>query len=478
MLPSPRVECASVEQTISHAGLDAARTCSPLRSSRAGRPLTSSATPRLERHLEHALEVERVFGGRWLIRRPVGWLRQRTCGLRIASRRPAPSSRAAASRWPACTLRCTQSSSASTSSGRSSAPSRQDVAFDPAQDPERRQLLVGGGDLLALAAHVVGVEPGHDADGRRVVADREVLVSALARGGAISSTLALPSDHVVWQCRSPRMSVELDQRRRLAAERRLAQLRRAPRHAERGVDAASSGASGSGPSAVDVRRRPVARTSSVPKRSGSAATSSIGTPSTVTPTARRSVRSTTATICGRRANASSTAPVRRRDDDRERSQRVPPAARVARQLAVRARRDRADELARRGQQQPARRPRLAAAGERRRAPCASVFGPMPGTPRSRPAAAAARNSSAVWTSRALADLEHPLRPEPDSGPSPISSGAQLALELVQLGDPPVSTSSRSRASIPARSRAARAPGRPARARPPAAAPRIVSAPRR
>ena len=32
----------------------------------------------------------------------------------------------------------------------------QDVALDPAQDAERRQRLVGRGDLLALAADVVG----------------------------------------------------------------------------------------------------------------------------------------------------------------------------------------------------------------------------------------------------------------------------------------------------------------------------------
>ena len=38
-------------------------------------------------------------------------------------------------------------------------PVGEDVALDPAQDAERRQQLVGGGDLLALAAHVVGVSP-------------------------------------------------------------------------------------------------------------------------------------------------------------------------------------------------------------------------------------------------------------------------------------------------------------------------------
>ena len=34
-------------------------------------------------------------------------------------------------------------------------PVREDVALDAAQDAERRQHLVRGGDLLGLAAHVV-----------------------------------------------------------------------------------------------------------------------------------------------------------------------------------------------------------------------------------------------------------------------------------------------------------------------------------
>jgi hypothetical protein len=55
----------------------------------------------------------------------------------------------------------------------------EDVAFDPAQDPERRQQVVGRRDLLGLPADVVGGEPADGADGRRVVADGDVLVPAL-----------------------------------------------------------------------------------------------------------------------------------------------------------------------------------------------------------------------------------------------------------------------------------------------------------
>src|SRR5436309_15494982 len=63
---------------------------------------------------------------------------------------------------------------------------------------------------------------------------------------------------------------------------------------------------GRSPSASTYADVPVARSNSVPKRDGSATTSSTGTPSTVTPTARRGARSTTDTIAGSRPNASST----------------------------------------------------------------------------------------------------------------------------------------------------------------------------
>src|SRR6266511_5647447 len=69
----------------------------------------------------------------------------------------------------------------------------------------------------------------------------------------------------------------------------------------------SSGASGSSPRPSTYAREPVARANSVPNRFGSATTTSTGTPSTVTPTARRVSRSRTETIPGSPSNASSTA---------------------------------------------------------------------------------------------------------------------------------------------------------------------------
>ena len=112
-----------------------------------------------------------------------------------------------------------------------------DVDLRAAQDAKRRELLVRGGDLLRLPAQVVCVEPGHDAHVLRVVADRDVVVAELARGSAHLEHRGLP-------VRPSRMAMEvapdvreLDERRRLAPERLLAQLGRTPWDSERGVDA-------------------------------------------------------------------------------------------------------------------------------------------------------------------------------------------------------------------------------------------------
>ena len=121
MLPSPPTEWASVEQTIFTPARSASRTCSPVRSSRSGRPLTSSATPSSSA-TSNTRSRSRAFSGRRLISRPLGWLRQRTYGLRSACSTRLVNSRRGI-RWPPWTLACTQSSSASASSGRSSRPS-------------------------------------------------------------------------------------------------------------------------------------------------------------------------------------------------------------------------------------------------------------------------------------------------------------------------------------------------------------------
>ena len=95
--------------------------------------------------------------------------------------------------------------------------------------------LVRGGDLLRLAPQRVGVEAGHDANVRGVVADREVLVTAVARGRR-------HLEHRVLSVRPRRVAVQvsadvrlLDERRRVSTERRLSQLGRHPGDVEPGV---------------------------------------------------------------------------------------------------------------------------------------------------------------------------------------------------------------------------------------------------
>ena len=84
MFPSPPTECASVEQTTGTPASTASRTSSSRRSSLSGRPLVSIATPSSSA-TSSTRSRSSAFGGRWLMIRPVGWLRQRTAGCRIAS---------------------------------------------------------------------------------------------------------------------------------------------------------------------------------------------------------------------------------------------------------------------------------------------------------------------------------------------------------------------------------------------------------
>ena len=119
----------------------------------------------------------------------------------------------------------------------------------------------------------------------------------------------------------------------------------------------SSAASGSGSSASTYAGAPVLRTSSVPKPRGSGRNSVTGTPSTVTPSAERSVRSTTVTICGSRSNASRTSAGRAVGTTTARSNdEIRPAARVPGHLPAERLGDPADEISSGVQRQPAPRP--------------------------------------------------------------------------------------------------------------------------
>ena len=93
----------------------------------------------------------------------------------------------------------------------------------------------------------------------------------------------------------------------------------------------------------------MARTSAVPNRSGSAATSSTGTPSTVTPTARRVAPLDERDDLRQRREARQHGPwIRRGADDRQPLARVTPSTYVARRLPVERGRDAPDELPARG----------------------------------------------------------------------------------------------------------------------------------
>ena len=261
----------------------------------------------------------------------------------------------------------------------------------------------------------------------------------------------------------------------------LAQLRRAPRDAERAVDGLLVGRVRAAARAPRrTRREPVARSSAVPKRSGAATTSSTGTPSTVTPTARRSSRSITATIWGSAAKrAEQGARIRRRADHRELLARVAPAPHVARRLAAERRRDAADQLPGAVEQQPAPRPRLGLAGERLEQP---RLGLRPDPGHAAQPARGRRLAQLVGGAHAERprQLHRAPRAEPQVAAEADEVGRELALELRQLGD--LARSRRARAAAPrspGRCRAARArdPTAPARRRAPPA-PRIVSAARR
>ena len=334
--------------------------------------------------------------------RPVGWLRQRTYGLRSAS-----STRSVISPsrhpLPAVHARLHPVELGEDVVGKVEPAVGKDVALDPAQDAERREQLVGRGDLLALAAHVVGREPAHGADGGRVVADRDVVVAAVA-GRAAHLLDARPA------VRPRRVAVqvaadlgELDERRRLAAERlpraapagtrgRRARGRRRPRRARRAAARA--------PRRTPARRsRGRARSRSAPARRRRAR------PARPRPSPRpRAARScsTTATICGSAAKRASTgagsaaAQTTASCSHESRQRRTSPAASPSSAAAMppTSSRARLSSSPRCGRGAASR----ASASSSR----ASVFGPMPGTARSRPAAAAARSSSGVRTPSARA----------------------------------------------------------------------------
>src|SRR5581483_8218374 len=292
MFPSPTTEWASVEHTMAAPAASASRTCSPLRSSLGASPFTSSATP-VSIATSKTRSRSSAFSGLWPMSLPVGWLRQRTAGCRIASMTRAVISRRGA-RCPACSESCTYSSSASTSSGRSSVPSRRMSHSAP-----RRMRNGASTSFAAAISSACRRSASASSPGTTVTFGvwSQIAMYSYPRARAaspIASTLAFPSDHVVCTCRSPRISSRETSSGTSdvgTPSRSSGGTNGRPR---RSKTPASSGASGSGSSAATHSGEPVARTSAVPNASGDATWSSTGMPSTVTPT----FGATIATISG------------------------------------------------------------------------------------------------------------------------------------------------------------------------------------
>ena len=262
-------------------------------------------------------------------------------------------------------------------------------------------------------------------------------------------------------------------------ERRLAQLRRAPGQAERRVHRALVGRVRERPERVHVGRRAGRAQQRRPGR------------------LRRGHEQLDRHALDGDADRAALLPLDHRDDRaelgeaREHRRRVGGGAHHREVLGCVApapqRRPRARRRARRRSPCTSSRARLSVSARCGRGPggrasasrsCASVFGPTPGTSRSRPAAAAARSSSTVSTPSARAMLDAALRAQPEVAAEADEAGGELALELGQLRDVAgLDELAQLGPRCRGRSRAARARARPARAARPAAAWRGSSRPR-
>ena len=318
--------------------------------------------------------------------------------------------------------------------GKIEPPVGEDVALDPAQDAERRELLVRRRDLLRLAADVVGGESGDGADGGRVVADRDVLVAARL-GGAGHLLDARPS------VRPRGVAVEvaadvvrLEEHRRLVAERCLAQLRRTPGEAESVVDRrlvgrvrqrlergdVGGGAGGSQQGGAEtlrlggheLDRRPVDRHAHGP------ATVLLDHGDDL-----RQLGEARQDGCRLRRGA----------DHRELLGVVAPATHIAGRLAAERGRDASHELAAAREADPALRPLIGLARERVEE---LRLGLRP-DPRHGPQPAGRRRCAQLVCRvdvQCARDLDRAPRPEPEIATQSDETRRELALELRELGD--------------------------------------------
>ena len=143
-----------MEQTIGTPARSASRTCSPLRSSRAGSPLTSSGDALLPGDLEDPLQVQRVL--RAAVDEAAGGVAQTADGgVAQGLLHPLGHLRAGHS-LPAVHAGLDPVELSKDVVGEVQPPVGEDVALDSAEHPERGELDIGRRDLLALAADLVG----------------------------------------------------------------------------------------------------------------------------------------------------------------------------------------------------------------------------------------------------------------------------------------------------------------------------------
>jgi hypothetical protein len=222
----------------------------------------------------------------------------------------------------------------------------------------------------------------------------------------------------------------LDQRRRLATERLLAQLGWAPRDAERTVDRRLVGGCRQRLERVDVRRgagRPQERgAESLRRRHDELDRDALDRdpdgPVVLAVDHRNDLRQR-GEACGGVGRA----------DHGEPFAGIAPATDVAGRRAVDGRRDAVDQVARAVEQQPARRLRRGPAGQRLEQPSLGLgpdAGDAPQPPRRRGLAQFLRRPD---PERAR-DVDRAPRGQPEVAAEADEAGRQLALELGQLGD--------------------------------------------
>ena len=235
MFPSPRIECASVEQTIFTPASTACLHVDVAQVEPVRQAVHLQRHSLLERDLDQAIDVELVLGPAV----DVPALRVRETGdVRVAQRLLDPLRLVALRQaLAAVDARLHPIQLGEDGFGQVEPAVREDVALGATEDAEGRERIVDVGDLERLAAEVVRRESTHGADGRRVVADRQVLVAALDRGKRHLLDARPPVRPGGMRVQVAADLRELDQRRRLVAKRLLAKLRRAERNPERAVDA-------------------------------------------------------------------------------------------------------------------------------------------------------------------------------------------------------------------------------------------------